>query len=361
MSYYRAKEETRGDELMAKKEWKQAFDAYSRDLINVIGTSSGEEDHRHGTLQAASILNKMSQACRELKHFTAMIDASTDEMNILKHHYPMNHPAMVEAAKNVAWAHCARGDFTKALDMYLSIKEVQKCLLRRDHVEEASVLSMLGYIYSKLGRFSHAIQAYQSCLELQQQQDSCIAEYDVSTTYHALGTLHFVMRNLNLALICLQHCLTIRRSLSDCDACRISCVMCDIADVYIESGNTDQAAKTYMEVMTFEETHGSEQSIFRIIANYNLGLLYRDVGDLDLALRYTVESLNIGLAKLPLPELLGIYKLAGNICLDKGDTSKAQEFFRTTLECCNEEVEDERLSECSELTVDSGCDQMKAS
>jgi tetratricopeptide (TPR) repeat protein len=208
----------------------------------------------------------------------------------------------------------------------------QRSSLKRDLLTEATALSSVGQICSRLGFLDAAIGAHEEALSLKSRVlgDN---HFDISTTLFAIANIHFNEKDYELALMTFKDCLDIRRS-NSCNAEDISTVLFNIAAVSAENGNPTQAIDFFNQAISVETASTSESNDTILQCIHHIATLHQSQGKIDEAIKSALQASELALSdeKVSLSYKLELIRLSGNFYLEKGDVTKAHECFAKARE-----------------------------
>jgi tetratricopeptide (TPR) repeat protein len=317
------------DLLASNGEWAPAFESYY-DALRSTMFSFGDNH-----IRTALILEKIGNVCLQMQDLDGALNAFTNSMEKFRRILPLTDPQIIASFHNIARTHCLNGDdqsLRKALAVYQHSLVTQRSSLKRDLLTEATALSSVGQICSRLGFLDAAIGAHEEALSLKSRVlgDN---HFDISTTLFAIANIHFNEKDYELALMTFKDCLDIRRS-NSCNAEDISTDLFNIAAVSAENGNPTQAIDFFNQAISVETASTSESNDTILQCIHHIATLHQSQGKIDEAIKSALQASELALSdeKVSLSYKLELIRLSGNFYLEKGDVTKAHECFAKARE-----------------------------
>lgn len=196
-----------------------------------------------------------------------------------------------------AWLFCERGDLTSTREALQQSLQLLTGAYGYHHQETASCLTNLGLLEYHMPNREH-----HSLLSLRQAQEICLDIYETENNRYGAELNHFlalVFRKLELldaAIHSLSKSLQIYKRLGTDWECLIP-LYYYLADTYVEHGLIDYAIQIIVSLFQLVEArHGSSWvKVSSAILN-DLGYLYREQGELDMASWCIGKALNVATA-----------------------------------------------------------------
>lgn len=149
----------------------------------------------------------------------------------------------------------------------------------------------------------------------------------VANCYGDMGLINSRLGNFKVALDNLLHCLEIREKLNN--EIQITRTYNQLANCYVNLGETDEAIKYYQKSLTINEKINYLKGIST--NSLNLGNLYKDIGKFDDATKLFYKALEIDLKNNDREGLALSYSSIGNINAHTGDLYSALDFYFKAL------------------------------
>jgi tetratricopeptide (TPR) repeat protein len=194
----------------------------------------------------------------------------------------------------------------------------------------SSIIYFGHILWNELGQINQAEKYFQILLKSLSNDDK-----DIPSIYIELGNINVEIEEYNLALNNYQYALDIHQKQISKNYIRIGLSLNNIGVVYKHMRNIDQAIDYYRQSLDIYETKclKNESNFYRANTIENLGLVYRDKNDFDTALNYLNLAYNIRRDILPNdhPLLANSLISIGNIYHDKNDFIQALNYYQQAL------------------------------
>lgn len=286
--------------------------------------------------EVAATLNKLGNLHFERDEYDIALryykEGYAIEQQVLEPH----HPHRVITLSNIAQIYRQQGQYSTALLTYAEIHKLQINVYGSKSIEVANTLSNMGFMQFHLRSFKSSFDLYQETLRIQRHHYSSVVSGDkngsneIAATLSSMGLVSFNMGSLRAALECFNESLRIRRTIVDTNSKDLAILWYNIATIYLEQGDDEEAIKYYKEALRVERKSSLDTNPHDVIMTLqHIGLVHQRRGDLDDALEYFNEALNLHVSKcdkdtIPTARLLN---LVGNINLQKGDTIKMMQCY----------------------------------
>jgi len=167
--------------------------------------------------------------------------------------------------------------------------------LQLDHgvesLELANTLSNIGYAKQQLEDFDGALEANQECLRLRRGVFGDTHE-DVASTLTHIALVLLKLERHDIALKVFLEAYRIRNTIPVGDMSNLAFIVYNIAHIYHHQGCHDDALKFYLVTAEIEKGLGTAH-LDLSITYYNIGQLFYQRGEIELALTKFNEALNI--------------------------------------------------------------------
>jgi CHAT domain-containing protein/tetratricopeptide (TPR) repeat protein len=184
---------------------------------------------------------------------------------------------------NLGNTHANLGEFQEALDFYNESYELYKRLENRRG--QGIELSNIGWLYAMLGDHEKAQEFYDKSLEIFKASGD---QFRAGNVLGNMGSNYAAMNDYRKALEINEQTLVLRRAVNNIDG--EATTLSNIGNCYAKLGEPDKARDHYKQAIALQRQRNPRQLS---IALKNLGILYRDQGDLQNSLVALNESLQI--------------------------------------------------------------------
>jgi CHAT domain-containing protein/Tfp pilus assembly protein PilF len=190
---------------------------------------------------------------------------------------------MATVVNNLGNTHANLGEFQEALDFYNESYELYKRLENRRG--QGIELSNIGWLYAMLGDHEKAQEFYDKSLEIFKASGD---QFRAGNVLGNMGSNYAAMNDYRKALEINEQTLVLRRAVNNIDG--EATTLSNIGNCYAKLGEPDKARDHYKQAIALQRQRNPRQLS---IALKNLGILYRDQGDLQNSLVALNESLQI--------------------------------------------------------------------
>eukprot|EP00549_Striatella_unipunctata_P025591 CAMPEP_0118703848 /NCGR_PEP_ID=MMETSP0800-20121206/18844_1 /TAXON_ID=210618 ORGANISM="Striatella unipunctata, Strain CCMP2910" /NCGR_SAMPLE_ID=MMETSP0800 /ASSEMBLY_ACC=CAM_ASM_000638 /LENGTH=451 /DNA_ID=CAMNT_0006605545 /DNA_START=687 /DNA_END=2042 /DNA_ORIENTATION=- len=202
-----------------------------------------------------------------------------------------DHPSLASVHQDLGNLLDSLGDFDAAIEHFeqcLAVREQQK-----DYEEVASTLYSIGFTLHNKNDNDGAIKYLNKCLDLRREKNGNLAE-EVGDTLNMIGYLEAHRGNSTKSLVLLTEALRIRRTRKD--RLKTSDTLKNIGNVRREQGEYDKALRNYEECLALRRKELGEEDEKVASALIAVGNVRSDKGEPDSALAKYQEALVIRLA-----------------------------------------------------------------
>jgi tetratricopeptide (TPR) repeat protein len=283
--------------------------------------------------EVAATLNKLGNLHFEQNEFDIALKYYQEGYAIEQQVLDAFHPHRITTLSNIAQIYRRQGNYSTALLTYVEIHRLQVKVYGSNTIEVANTLSNMGFMQFHLHAYKSSFDLYQETLRIQHHNYASsenTANYnEIAATLSSMGLVSFNMGSFRIALDCFHESLRIRQKILETDNKDLAILWYNIATIYLEQGDDDDAIRFYKEALRVERKALGENPHDVIMTLQHIGLVYQRRGDLDEALKYFNEALSLQVEKceddsIPAARLLN---LVGNINLQQGDTEKMMECY----------------------------------
>lgn len=237
-----------------------------------------------------------------------------------------------KAINNIGFLHQFRGDYSMALEHFLTSLEIYQEI--EDKLGLAESYNNIGAMYNFLGNVDKALESYQIALDLGRELgDKQIMAYSLVN----IGYINKKQGNLHLALEFYQESLKIGLEVGNKP--NIANTYNNIGVLYRDLGQYPSAMEYYQNALNIQEEIGHKKGMASTLGN--MGHIYNLQGNIPLSLEFYYSALKIREeigAKGSIARSLGSI---GSIHKDQGDIKLALECYQKSLEI-QEEIGDKK-------------------
>ncbi|MEL6633090.1 MAG: tetratricopeptide repeat protein [Bacteroidota bacterium] len=248
-----------------------------------------------------------------------------------------DHVGMGKCLLNMGVSHHAKGEITKALELY------KESLAKGERTGEGSIvfrsLKNIGNIHLAQGNYTKALDYYQRAQQLAtklgEKKQIAFVLYDIGNIYLNLGDYPSAIRNYEEGLV-----LSTNAGLQEQEAYGLH----ELGNVFANQGNYDKALSYYEEALALGEKLGYKNLIISILFNLGNTLLYQ--GKYEEALAHYDQSLSL-CQEMKLREGVGDnYVKIGNVYAKLGNYEEALSYYEQSLDIRKEFGDKAGLAEC---------------
>jgi len=221
-----------------------------------------------------------------------------------------------------------QGDYAKAIECFLKVKEIIEKTLGKEHPSYATSLNNLGSLYMDIGDYAKAERYY--------LEDIAITEKALgkehpsyATSLNNLGSLYYSMCDYTKAERYFLEATAIREKALGKEHPSYATSLNNLGSLYMDIGDYAKAEHYYLEAISIKEkVLGKEHPSYATSLN-NLGSLYMDIGDYAKAERYYLEATAIREKALGKehPDYASSLNNLGTLYDSMGDYTKAERYF----------------------------------
>jgi len=240
--------------------------------------------------EMAITLNKMGNLYYETGDFDSALNAYNRGLEIEIAVLETGNPNTYVTYTNIAEIYKQKGDYVRAMEYYQKVYKLQFDN-DADTIELANTLSNIGYTKQQLEDLDGALEANQECLRLRRDAYGDTHE-DVASTLSHIALVLLKLERHDIALQVFMEAYRIRRTVPFPDTSNLAFTIYNIAHIYHHQGSHDNALKYYLATAEIEKGLGIAH-LELSITYYNIGLLFYQRGDMELALIKFNEALSI--------------------------------------------------------------------
>ncbi len=192
---------------------------------------------------------------------------------------------MVSLQRKIATTFERQGDYEKSL---LRLYAAQDILERDDanyfHIERASVLNDIGWIYSRRGKFDEAEKLLQEALSMAEKGDQIDL---IASIYNRLGGIFYHRDELEQASSYLSRSLELREKIGD--IVNVARSYNNLGLLKGRQGNLDGALESFNRAFRLQSNLGDVEALIEL--HINMGLVEIDRGEFPSAEKHFEEAL----------------------------------------------------------------------
>ncbi len=226
---------------------------------------------------------------------------SEDEMS------PTERAELYSAA---GFAHCQLGEFERALSMYELWKEMSP--------KSAAARYCIGYVYAQMGRYPEAVAWFDEALKLRPRYISCL--YRKGMALMAWGKPNPASRAFEDALHAYAEADQDQRRANQKYLVKSTF---ELGKAHLQCRRHRKALKMFQWVLE----HDKKGYVDAHFVHYNLGKLYLETGELDLAETELTKALEGHQDKEY------VWERFGRLAHKRGEHAKALEYYQRALDC----------------------------
>lgn len=196
-----------------------------------------------------------------------------------------------------------------------------------------SILSRIGGIFYKMGKFDEAMSHYQEAYDLATRTYATTEHPEVAQVLHYIGGIHQKQGNVKEAMKCYKNAAKIyQNKLGRNDPTVATTLVCIGSLHYIEK-DIDGAMGYYTEALRLNRAAYGTSHPDVIPTMKSIALIQSKKGNFDRAIEIFTEVRNIKSAELGKihPEVASAHKRIGNVHYQRGDLAGAQKEYRQAL------------------------------
>uniref|UniRef100_A0A7S2YBC5 Uncharacterized protein n=1 Tax=Entomoneis paludosa TaxID=265537 RepID=A0A7S2YBC5_9STRA len=288
--------------------------------------------------ELASTLNKLGNLYYEIQDLDTALKYYTEGLKVEQVVLEATHPHIVVTLMNIAQIHRNRGNFAAALEKYQEVHSLQMKSHGSNSLEVANTLSNIGLMQYQTKAYSEAFNFYQEALRIQRDHYGSDENLEVASTLNSIGLVLFNQGIYGLAKGCFNDSLRVRKRFLGADHRDVAILWYNIATIYLETGDDDQAIHLYKETLRVERSALGENHQDVILTLQHLGLVHQQRGELEHALNYFSQALDIERARVRNEDrgatgsasqiAVGkLLNLVGNIHLQQANVSKMMDCY----------------------------------
>lgn len=224
------------------------------------------------------------------------------------------HPDTAKSANNIGALYLTMQDYENATKICKEALKVQEAILAPLHVDTATTHLHLAQSYEELGDLDNALKHYLKSVESFEQKLGTEHEYTVFC-YSKIMDIYFNRRDVGKVIEYYN-----KAFLS----------YCSIGEKFEEQGKSEDALDNYNKMLSLTqkvlgEEHGNTASTYCRMAS-----VFRGMKDYINSIEYYKRASDIySKSEGETTYLATLYNVIGNLFVDKGDYSKALEYFLT--------------------------------
>jgi len=331
---------------------------------SICSSATSNVLHSSAPAAAFNILQKLSNACMNLKDYDSALKAQVHSLDVIERCHTSTNPRIVTILNNMGHIHFTKGDMQNAIMFYKQCLNAQKSFPedRRDLLAEAGTASMIGCIYRRIGRLNAAIDSYETAIKL---RTKVLGEDHISLSSDliAIGHIHYSQRKFDFSLAAFSECVDLLNgsvpadSISAADPGLLTSILFKMGGVCIELEDRLSAINCYEDAVDFARagvgsssttspstpsklaTCCSEKTceVLIIRSLYKLARIHQEEGNISKAIDCAEEAIQFGLldASTVLPRnesMARILSFMLRLYQDKGDDAKVQLYCRRLSE-----------------------------
>jgi tetratricopeptide (TPR) repeat protein len=264
------------------------------------------------------------------------------------------NPSIMVSLLHVAQNQKKLGKYTKALQVYRGVYDIQLEVYGPKSLEVAATLCSIGLMLYLKQDLQSSLNYYQEALGVRQEHFKTNDNFDIAATFNSIGLIAFKMKKLELAKDAFLNCIRIRIKLETTDCHKdIVTLYSNLGTVYLANGEDKVAIQMFTESIRLERKTLGENHLGVAVSLQHLAQLHQDRGELELAHGYFAEALaitkqvdestmankqrtictllnlmgNIHLMKAEVPQMMECFTEASRVKMDdNGDDSGGDQF-----------------------------------
>jgi CHAT domain-containing protein/Tfp pilus assembly protein PilF len=251
-----------------------------------------------------------------------------------------NHLDVASSMAWLAFLYSSQGRYSEAEPLYIQALEMYQKLLGTEHPDVATSLNNLALLYKSQGRYNEAEPLLKQALEMYQKLLGT-EHPDVASSLHNLASLYFSQGRYNQAEPLFKQALEMRQKLLGTEHPSVATSLHNLALLYRSQGRYNQAEPLYIQALEmYQKLLGTEHPHVATSLN-NLALLYRSQGRYNQAEPLYIQALEM-YQKLLGTEHPDVATSLNNLAFlyqSQGDTTQAINFLSRGLD-----VEEQNLN-----------------
>jgi tetratricopeptide (TPR) repeat protein len=270
--------------------------------------------------EVASILNRLGNLSCEIRDFDAAISYYQEGLEIEK--LTSNYPHMIVTLTNIANIHKLRENFADALGGFKKAQAAQMDHYGPNSIDLAETCSSIGSIQYRMKAYGEAFDSYRQALSIRRDFYEDDFHLDIASTLNSIGLVAFKLGIFDLAKCCVGGSMRILQKLACSDSRDIAVMWYNLATIYFESGEGEDAAmRCYKESLRIERDNLGPDHPEVVLSLLHIGQEHQKSGVLEGALSCFLEALKIERGRVGKKELsiANILNLIGNIHLQRGN------------------------------------------
>lgn len=267
-------------------EFKKNYDlalSYYKDAI-ILSESDNKDE-------LASLYNNMGIVFYKMHEYDSALTYYYLSLNI-KEKDPYKSKR-ARTLQNIASLHLQMGNYSKSKEYFKKLLGIESNL--GDKKQVADIYNYLGFLNLKLNKYDLTISNYLKELKLREELND---KDNIDKTLSNIGKIYFLMNNYTKAIEYYKRALKLAEKAAN--TTYIAKYLSNIGNVYYESKNYKKALGYYHKSLAY-----NDESTDNTIANQpktqygralllnNLGLVYKNLGEYDKALKYCKLSIDI--------------------------------------------------------------------
>jgi tetratricopeptide (TPR) repeat protein len=244
------------------------------------------------------------------------------------------NPSIMVTLLHVAQNQKKLGKYTKALQVYRGVYDIQLEVYGPKSLEVAATLCSIGLMLYLKQELQSSLNYYREALIVRQEHFKTNDNFDISATFNSIGLIAFKMKKLDLAKDAFLNCIRIRIKLETTDCHKdIVTLYSNLGTVYLANGEDKEAIQMFAESIRLERKVLGENHLGVAVSLQHLAQLHQDRGELELAHWYFAEALAItkqvdeSTMANKQRTICTLLNLMGNIHLMKAEVPQMMECF----------------------------------
>jgi CHAT domain-containing protein/Tfp pilus assembly protein PilF len=203
-----------------------------------------------------------------------------------------NHLDVASSMAWLAFLYSSQGRYSEAEPLYIQALEMYQKLLGTEHPDVATSLNNLALLYKSQGRYNEAEPLLKQALEMYQKLLGT-EHPDVASSLHNLASLYFSQGRYNQAEPLYRQALEMRQKLLGTEHPSVATSLHNLALLYRSQGRYNQAEPLYIQALEmYQKLLGTEHPDVATSLN-NLAFLYQSQGDTTQAINFLSRGLDV--------------------------------------------------------------------
>lgn len=243
-------------------------------------------------LETAKCHHNLGWILREYSQFDRAFVYLSYALETRLKHYQKTHPATAESYNEMGRWYLSKGEFDKAETYFSEAKEISLAILEHDHPLTADFLNNLGMCCAFQQKFEEGLALVLEALDIRIK----IFGYNHPRTALSMNNAGYIMRDLNQLKEAQGHyenALQIRQTIFGQISTPTAQSFNNLGDLKIQQGEFKAAKADLEKALNIFQTMDNEQHLIAGACYYNLGVVAEHEEELDRAINFTGESLNI--------------------------------------------------------------------